>query len=351
MRKLTILALFLLLMALNLPQALAQRQVVTLTCTGDALLGSNDPVSRTEYAFQRYIEKYGYEYPFAKLQGLFANDDITLVNLECVFNDDAPAQTSRYSFRGPTAYAGILTQGSIEVANLANNHSADYGRAGFASTLQALEDAGVRYCGTTAFGNYTYIWEKDGIKIGFVGLIPLYYEKNEKEIKKYFQALKDEGCQVIVASLHCGKEYNTIHGNIHDKYGGMLRKYGANIIIGNHPHVPQGVNVVNGVTQLYSLGNASFGGNTGVDEAVHCLQSYVAQFELTFEDGVYTGHQLTIWPIHISGVSPENNYQPVLVSGDDAQAVMKRIQKDTRFQLSPYVEGQGAVQPFVPFTP
>ena len=340
---------WLLTIVLLLPCAFAQTKTITLTATGDALLGSSDPVSKKEFAFQRYIEKYGYAYPFAKLQNLFANDDVTLINLECVFNDDAPASKSRYSFRGPASYASILTESSIEVANLANNHSADYGKAGFESTKTALENAGVGYCGTTAFGNDTYIWEKDGIKIGFIGIIPLYYEKNKAKIQKYCKALKDAGCQVIVASLHCGKEYNTIHGNMHDKYGGILRKYGVNIIIGNHPHVPQGVKVTKGVTQLYSLGNSSFGGNTGVDETIHSIQSYVAQFQLKFEDNVYVGHQLTIWPIHISGVSPENNYQPVLVSGKEAEVVMKRIQKDTGFTLSPYVDGQGAQQPFVPW--
>jgi poly-gamma-glutamate synthesis protein (capsule biosynthesis protein) len=152
-----------------------------------------------------------------------------------------------------------------------------------------------------------------------------------------------------VASLHCGKEYNTIHGNIHDTYGGMLRSLGANIIIGDHPHVPQGVKIFRGVTQLFSLGNSSFGGNTGVDEAIHCIQSCVVQFDLTFEDGVYQGHQMTIWPIHISGTTPENNYQPVLVNGMEAEAVMKRIQKDTEIMLNPYVEGKGAVQDFVPW--
>jgi poly-gamma-glutamate synthesis protein (capsule biosynthesis protein) len=154
---------------------------------------------------------------------------------------------------------------------------------------------------------------------------------------------------VIVASLHAGMEYRPTHGSLQEKYGNTLRSLGANIIIGNHPHVPQGIKIQDGVTQLYSLGNASFGGNTGVDEAVHCMESFMAQFELTFEDGVYKGHRLTIWPIHISGASPENNYQPVLVSGGEAEAVMKRIQKDTRLTLSPYVESKGAVQPFVPW--
>ncbi len=348
MRKLIAVTLILLILTLSI-SALAQTQVITLTVTGDALLGNNDPVSKTDYAFRRYIEKYGYAYPFSKLQNLFANDDITLVNLECVFNDSEPMQKSHFSFRGPTGNAGILRESSIEVVNLANNHSGDYGKAGFASTLEALGAAGIKYSGSTGNGNYTCIWEKDGIKIGFVGVIPLYYKDHAKEVKRCFDSLKEAGCQVIVASLHAGMEYRPTHGSLQEKYGNTLRSLGANIIIGNHPHVPQGVKVQDGVTHLYSLGNASFGGNTGVDEAVHCIQSFVAQFDLTFEDGIYKGHQLTIWPIHISGVSPENNYQPVLVSGGEAEAVMKRIQKDTRFKLSPYVEGEGAVQPFVPW--
>ncbi len=346
MKKLAAITLVLLVTALWVP-ALAQTQVITLTVTGDAMLGNNDPVNKTEYAFQRYIEKYGNAYPFLKLQDLFAHDDITLANLECVFNDDQPDQTSRYSFRGPTGNAGILKESSIEVVNLANNHSGDYGKAGFTSTIDALDAAGIKYSGSTGNGNYTCIWEKDGIKIGFLGVIPLYYKDHAKEVKRCFDSLKEAGCQVIVASLHAGKEYRPTHGSLQEKYGNMLRGLGANIIIGNHPHVPQGLKVQEGVTHLYSLGNASFGGNTGVDETVHCIQSFVAQFDLVFEDGIYKGHQLTIWPIHISGVSPENNYQPVLVSGNEADVVMKRIQKDTRFTLNPYLEGKGAVQPFV----
>lgn len=329
--------------------ALGETQVITLTCTGDTLLGSNDKVRGEPYAFQRYIEKNGYGYPFEKLQSLLAADDITLVNLECVLNDDAPAQTSRFCFRGPTDYAAILPAGSIEVANLANNHSGDYGKEGYLSTIAALDAAGVKYCGSTEFGNYGCYVEVKGIRIGFVGVLPLHHKDHPEDLEKCCRELKEAGCQVIVASLHCGTEYNTTHGNIHDSYAKKLRPLGVNIIIGNHPHVPQGVSVSNGVTQIYSLGNAAFGGNTGVDETVHCIQSTLAQFALTFEDGQYVGHQLTLWPIHISGVSPENNYQPVLVTGDEAQAVMRRVQKDTDFRLKPYVDGQGAVQDFVPW--
>ena len=329
--------------------AFAQTQTITLTCIGDTLIGSNDLVSTESYAFQRYIERYGYGYPFEKLLSLLQNDDITLANFECVLNDDAPAQTSRYSFRGPTDYVNILTRGSIEAVNLANNHSGDYGREGFTSTIQALEAAGVLYSGSITYGNYTCIWEKDGIKIGFFGLFPLYYKDHEAEVRESVNALKEAGCQVIVASVHAGMEYRDVHGDMQYRYGRIARSLGANIVVGTHPHVPQGVSVIDGVTQLYSLGNAVFGGNTGVDEEIHSLPSVIAQFALTFEDGVYTGHQLTLWPIHISGVTPENNYQPVLISGDEAAKVMRVINRDSDIRLKDFIDGEGAVQAFVPW--
>ena len=155
---------------------------------------------------------------------------------------------------------------------------------------------------------------------------------------------------MIVASLHCGKEYEKKHDDIHDKYERICISLGADLVIGNHPHVPQGVHINGDVTHLYSLGNFVFGGNTGVDETVQCIQACVAQIALSFEDGEYLGHQLTLWPIHISGTSPENNYQPVFVTGEEAETVMKMIQRDTEFKLNPFVEGQGAVQDFVPNT-
>lgn len=327
----------------------AETTEVILTCTGDFMPGSNDKVKTEDYAYQRYIEQYGYGYPFEKLQVLFANDDITLVNLECMLNDSAPDNTSRLRFRGPESYAQILPAGSIEVANLANNHAADFGKEAYETTIAALDGQGVAYCGTTEFGNYACWQEVKGVRIGFVGVYPLYHKEHPEKLEKSVQDLKDAGCQVIVASLHCGAEYSETHGSIHDSYAKKLQKLGVHLIIGNHPHVPQGIRVFDGITQVYSLGNASFGGNTGVDEVLRVIQGSVVQFRLVFEDGVYQGHQMTIWPIHISGTSPENNYQPVLVEGAEAQVVMKKIQKDTAFKLNPYVDGQGAVQDFVPW--
>ena len=70
--------------------ASAETTVIRMTCGGDALLGCNEKVREGgyEYSYDRYIDENGYSYPFANLMELFANDDITLLNLEVVLADE-----------------------------------------------------------------------------------------------------------------------------------------------------------------------------------------------------------------------------------------------------------------------
>lgn len=340
-----------LLCLLMLPAgAVAERQIITITATGDAMLGSNEFVRPHDYSYNHYIDQYGYAYPLEKMQTLLANDDISIVNLEISLNRYVTPQLGTLIFRGPPEYANILSEGSIEIANLANNHTDDYWGTGYDQTVAALEAAGVKYCGETEFGRELCWFDfPNDVRIGFIGIFPLYYQDHNWEVETDFQRLKDAGCDVIICSLHCGIERQPQHAEIQERLGRVFTEMGAHVIIGHHPHVPHGLAVRDGVTQLYSLGNFTYGGVSGVDEEMYCIESLVAQIDLHFEDGVYLGHQVTLWPIHISGTSPENNYQPILVEGKEAQQVMQLIQNDTDFPLNPYIDGQGAVQDFIPW--
>ena len=107
----------------------------------------------------------------------------------------------------------------------------------------------------------------------------------------------------------------------------------------HHPHVVQGMSVYDARTVLFSLGNFCFGGNWNV----RAMESLVAVAELTFaDDGTYLSQQITLYPAHISGTQPRSNYQPHLVTGKDAERVMRRVQADTRFALNPVDETTGA---------
>ena len=336
-------------------------QIITITCTGDTTLGSSKRVQTkfAEHSYQAYIEKYGYEYPFDGIRHLTENDDITLVNLEGVLYEPKELAASHLVFNGPQDYAKILSAASVEIVNLANNHTDDYGKPGYQSTVEALQAEGIAYSGDTDFGRdlYWFDFEND-VRIGFIGLLPSYRGKNPQKVEQDFKKLKEVGCDVIIASIHCGVEGQATHSQMTDTYRKLAVSLGAHIVVGTHPHVPQGLWVEKGVTTLHSLGNFSFGGNTGVNEALYSPESIIAQIDLHFQDGVYIGHQVTIWPIMTTGAADgsgmdgkgyANDYRPILVDGEAAQAIMKKVQKDTSFPLNPYVDGQGAVQEFVPW--
>lgn len=109
---------------------------LVITLGGDVVLGTREKWQDSPQGLPAYLEQYGLDYPFANLIELFEDDDMTLVNLECVLKDDASNMTKnkQYIFRGATSYAQALVDASIEQVNLANNHVIDYQSAGEVST-------------------------------------------------------------------------------------------------------------------------------------------------------------------------------------------------------------------------
>ncbi|MBQ9262606.1 MAG: CapA family protein [Clostridia bacterium] len=327
----------------------APKQVV-VTFVGDCTLG-NTPIERLRKtsSFEYYIEEYGMEYPFDNVLNILLRDDLTVANLEGVFyNHEANKANKTYNFRSSVDHAQILNLASIEAVSIANNHILDYGVKGQSTTIEALETQGIAWFGTNEYANGTYIFEKDGIKIGFVAMYASYMNSTDRldKMKANVKKMRADGCQVIVACMHGGVEYDPLHDRNQEILADRLIGYGADIIIGHHPHVIQGMRVATGRTTLWSLGNFVFGGNS----QLRTMDTFLAQFTFSFdESNTYLGHQLNIIPAHVSGVSDHNNYQPVLVTGKDAQSVLAAIQKDSRpLRLRPYVDGVGAVQEFVP---
>ncbi len=346
--KLAALALVLFLFALSFAGAENEKSIL-LTFTGDCTLGSEDRLQYKSYSFHGYIGRYGYGYPFEKTKDYFAQDDLTIVNLENVFyNNEAGRVKKTYSFRGPTDYARILNEGSVELAFLGNNHILDYGSKGMDSTIQALNAHGVGWFGSNAELSGSYIFEKDGIKIGFAGAYAPFWISSPDGLKATLDELKKSGCSAIVAVIHGGSEYSPLRDIYQQRTASWLVRNGADVVIGHHPHVVQGVDIIDDVSVVYSLGNFSFGGNREL-RAVYAL---LARVELRFDDNLaYLGHQINLIPVSPSGTPDKNNYQPVFLTGEAAKKTMALAQRDTAFQLAPYQEGIGAVQTFIPAVP
>jgi poly-gamma-glutamate synthesis protein (capsule biosynthesis protein) len=324
---------------------LAEETTFTFTFAGDCTLGSEEYLREQDGSFDSYIKQYGAEYPFQKVKDIFLKDDWTVVNLECVLADSAKGEDKKqtYRFRGPSSFTDILTSSGVEMVNLSNNHTDDYGKAGMQSTKDIVTAAGLAYCQNED----VYILEKNGIRIAFMGINLSEYDTLGKKLNKRIASLKaEENCQFVAVIFHYGWEYSFVHNKKQRLTSHEVILSGADLVVGTHPHVVQGIEKYKNRLILYSIGNFSFGGNKKLNP--RSLQAYIAQVKLTFEDGAFKSQQLNIIPVHTTGIQPGNDYQPYLVTGDEAQAVVERIQGDTPFPLKPYVEGAGAVQQAIP---
>lgn len=337
--------LFMCLMALGV-QASDEGTEILLSFTGDCTLGSEERTRQQPTSFDSYIEQHGYAYPFEKVQSVLAHDDVTVINLENVFY---PHQANRvpktYNFRGPTEFARILTEGSVELSFLGNNHTMDYGYPGFRSTVRTLEEGGHSWFATTDHGVKTWVYEKNGVKVGFTGCYISYYYRHPERVKQGMEELKTQGCDFIVAVMHGGVEYGPRQDAHMERLARFFVDQGAGLVVGHHPHVLHGVEVYKNATILYSLGNFSFGGNKGL----RTTQTMIAQAKLRFDArGRYISHQVNLIPARPSGTMEYNNYQPVLAQGEEAQAIIDLVASMSTIPLNPHVDGVGAWQEPVP---
>ena len=273
----------------------------TLTFVGDCTLGSTPSSFGSSRSFVGTVGN-DYDFPFAHVREYFENDDFTMANLEVVLADSGTAADKTFTFRGPTAYTQILTGSSVEAVTLANNHTLDFGTAGYASTKTALEEAGVAYVEANASTLYT---TQSGLTIG---IYAVNFTMDTQDMKQEVAALRQAGAQIVIAALHFGTEGSYRANSTQTTYAHACIDAGVDIVYGHHPHVLQRIEEYNGGIIYYSLGNFSFGGNTAprdTDSAI--LQQEV----IVWPDGTVSLGQLTIIPVSISSASGYNNYQPI----------------------------------------
>lgn len=310
-------------LCLLLSGAQAEETVLTLTVGGDCVLGTREEWQQEAYSFLTVVAERGPDWPWRGLREIFLADDMTLLNLECVLQEGNQGHDSgkQHTFRGAPAYAEMLLPAGVEQVNVANNHFIDYRKAGQASTLAALEAAGVAYSG---FG-HAYIWEAEGLRIGFGGCRETVWKENPRQVRQDIRALQQEDCDLIIYSCHWGKEYSPTHNRTQERMADYAIACGADILIGTHPHVVQGVEKRGGALVLWSLGNLVFGGT----HEMTTFDAMLAQLELHFRNGAYTGAQLRLLPVLTSGAIPANDFSPVLAQGADRQRILALVAADS----------------------
>ena len=278
-----------------------QEQRYILTFTGDCTLGSDPGDFASPHSFIGTIGE-DYDFPFRNVVHLFEKDDFTIINLESVLADTNAGETSkRFTFRGPTAYTQILTGSSVEAVTLANNHTADFGKEGYDSTIAALKEAGVEYVEE----NKTKLVTTDSGLI--IGLYADSFTFSKADIQKNVASLRSQGAEIIICAFHWGNEGSYRPTGDQQAFAKAAIDAGADIVYGHHPHVLQRVETYGKGVIFYSLGNFSFGGNNFPRD----LDSAIMQQEVIRDvDGTVRLGELKMIPVSITSMAVQNNFQP-----------------------------------------
>ena len=291
----------------------------TISAVGDCTFGTDENFAYEGSMPAKYDEVGDFNYFFENVKSVFEEDDLIIVNFEGTLTDSTTREDKQFAFKADKSYAEILTDGFVEAANLANNHSKDYGEQSYNDTMDALDEAGI-----TNFGyDRVAIKKVKGIKVGLVGTYVLADGLGVKDsMEKNIQDLKDEGAQVIIASFHWGEEKAEYPNDVQVELAHAAIDAGADLVLGHHPHVLQGIEQYKGKNIVYSLGNFCFGGNMYPSD----MDTMIFQQTFTLKGGKLQEDNVTnIIPCSISSVEDYNNYQPTPAAGEKETEILNKI--------------------------
>lgn len=305
------------------PENIQPVESVTLTVSaaGDCTIGTDEQFDKNSNFDAFYIVKKDPAYFFQNVREILSADDLSIINMEGTLTESTDRQEKTFAFKGDPKYTQILTEGSVEAANLANNHSKDYGEQSYTDTIQYLESAGI-----TTFGyDRTAVMEIKGVKVGLVGIYVLADGMGrQQQVIDNIQAVKNQGAQVVIVSFHWGTEKSNYPDDTQKTLAHTAIDSGADLVLGHHPHVLQGIEKYKGKNIVYSLGNFCFGGNRNPSDK----DTMIFQQTFTLENGILVQDDVTnIIPCSVSSVQQYNDYQPTPLEGEEADRVLQKIQE------------------------
>jgi len=311
--------------------------------------------------FGRAGGRFGLEDPFRHVAHLWKGRDMVYGNLETPItavqlrnvrkpancgvvtcNDDQKAyrRLFRLTFWGRPEAVALLKGAGFTVMGTANNHAEDQGPQGLLETLVHLKKGNVGYCGTGATVEDAwapFVFEKQGVKVALLSVTSLWnypptrkgafyalteFPKIQTELPAKVRELKTKHDFVIVA-LHYGEEYVHLPEGGERKLMRNLEAAGADAVVGGHPHVLRGIQVINKMVVFYSMGNFLFDNNRDAQ-----VESGVAQFDLVKDGAKKSLENVAFHPVRLEG-NP-GWILPKHVTGAPAQSLLKKMLRHSK---------------------
>jgi poly-gamma-glutamate synthesis protein (capsule biosynthesis protein) len=291
------------------------RRVVTMVVTGDII-----PARKVN---EQMLSKGDFLWPFRETVDYLKSGDLQFINLEAPLVPGCVALNAL--FCGDPRFINGLEYAGTSVANLSNNHLTNYGQAGNDSTIKLLTDHSIQPCGLGLVAHSTI----KGVRFAFLGFNGVGARIDPVELKREI-ALARPTADVVVVQFHWGKEYVLTPQSTGDSIapddprvlGHLAVDDGADLVIGNHPHAVQGVEIYGGKLITYAHGNFVFDQMWTPDPGQEDPRNGVIG-KYTFVDGklAAVGYR----PIRIFEYG-----QPRFLLGADGDAVLARMKLSTQ---------------------
>ena len=282
------------------------KENVSVAVTGDVMFARNMPeVLSLDYS------------PYTGVSDVTSNVDLLLINFENAATTSANVVKGDIPFKCDPSYVPLAKAGNITVAALANNHTFDYGVEGMQDTLSNLENSGITPIGAGNSEDEAHAAvtkEINGRKITILnymdsenfaeypyemmppanGSSPGYSAYDSADAKRQISEHNDS--DLIIAYMHYGNEYAHSPNENQIKFSHELIDYGADVVIGSHPHVTQGIEMYKGKPIFYSLGNFIFDQRNELT-----YEAYFVKIDLVNDTG-----ECTVYPVYISNFLPQH---------------------------------------------
>lgn len=234
----------LLIYTLKFSPRIKQGSETIIMLTGDVMLG------RT--VMTKSLDSGNPGYPFEKVSVELNKADIVLVNLENPIISNCPRSIESLIFCADPAMVEGLVAAGIDIVNLANNHSRNYGERGLIETTETLDENEIALTGLGEL----FTKEVKGIKYGFLGFDFISKTPRENDYELIIES--SSVVDVLIVSVHWGAEYRSEPVEIQRQWAKQLVESGADVVVGHGPHWVQGVEYINEKPVYYSLGNFVF---------------------------------------------------------------------------------------------
>ena len=305
-----------------------KENIISVTFGGDIAFGQRpnaDPATSFDASFNAHDGDLAY--PLSLLSAYLRNDSFSVANCEGALTNLTEAEDEVGALRGSPGYAGMFSAGGIEAVSVANEYTTNYFTTGYNDTLSNLEQAGVDTFG----GTKTLLREADGVQLGFLAydLTEREPENISAELQHAVTALRGQGAQLVVCAFHWGDELQPAASEQQTRVARLAVDAGADMVVGHHPHVLQGMEIYNGKPIVYSLGGLVLDNASPITDQTG-YSMLVRQTWQKNKDGSLTPLLTTVLPVYATSGGETNNFTPYPLFGDPASHVVRLIFKLSR---------------------